>query len=80
MLRVLSAAVSHDPINKGSEEHTGRSSPGESELRCLVGDGHKPQAEQDSRATELWRRRRRCVQASCVKQQPCGLGRVTRCL
>lgn len=80
MLRVPSAAVSHDSINKGSEEHMGRSSLGESELRCLVGDCHKPQAGQGSRATELWRRRRRCVQVSCVKQQPCGLGRVTRCL
>lgn len=72
--------VTHDPINKGSEEHAGRSSPRESELRCLVRDCHKPQAEQGSRATELWRRRHRCVQVSCVKQQPCGLGRVTCCL
>lgn len=55
---------------------------GESELRCLVGDCHKPQAEQGSTllaSTRLWRQRLRSVQVSCVKQQPCDLGRVTRC-
>ena len=52
---------------------------GESELRCLVGDCLKPQAEQGSRATRLWRQRLRSVQVSCVKQQPCDLGRVTHC-